>query len=347
MECRERGDEVGGVDVVAHLLTAIPEHRVRLTGHRAAHQVGQKPVQPRAGMVGAGQAAAAETDSGQLEVAAVLLHEQIRRRLRDPEQRMSALVDRHRRIDPLVIRVILSQLQTPRQLHQGQLVGQVAVDLVGRTEHERRARRMLARGLQQVQRPVRVDREIRLRVPRRPVVRRLRRGVDHQLDRALLLGEDLRHAVRVADVELERAELGGVALEQRPRRVRGRGVTAKELGAHVVLQTDDVVTRPHEVAHRLRADQPTRSSDYRYGHSIQSFWRLRAPRAADARLKSGGRGLIGGLWQRAGAAPISARDAEIHDPSLMYQTLGIVDSTPSESGIQPPRNRGFDATVGL
>jgi hypothetical protein len=50
---RERGHQVGGVDVVAHLLTAIAIHGVGLTGHRAAHQIGEKGMQTRARMVGA------------------------------------------------------------------------------------------------------------------------------------------------------------------------------------------------------------------------------------------------------------------------------------------------------
>ena len=90
MESRERRDEIGGVDVVAHLLAAVAEHGVRLAGHRAAHQIGEEAVQLRARVVGAGQAAAAKADGGHVEVAPVLLHEQVGRRLRDAEQRMGA-----------------------------------------------------------------------------------------------------------------------------------------------------------------------------------------------------------------------------------------------------------------
>ncbi len=120
MEGLERGDEVGGVDVVAHLLPAVAEHGVGLAEHGAAHQVGQEPVQPRARVVGAGQAAAAKADRGHVEVAPVLLHEQVGRGLGDAEQRVGAAVDRHRRVDALVVGVIGGQLQAPRELDQRQ-----------------------------------------------------------------------------------------------------------------------------------------------------------------------------------------------------------------------------------
>ena len=76
------------MDVVAHLLAPVAEDRVGLAGHRALHQVGEEAVQLRAGVLGAGQAAAAEADRRHVEVAAVLLHQQVGGRLRDAEQRV-------------------------------------------------------------------------------------------------------------------------------------------------------------------------------------------------------------------------------------------------------------------
>ena len=185
-------------------LPAVAEHRVRLAGHRAPHQVGEEPVQLRPGVVGAGQAAAAEADGRHVEVAAVLLHQQVGGRLRDAEQRVGGAVDRHRRVDAAVVAVVLRQLQPRLELHQRQPVGRVAVDLVGRGEDEGRVGAVLARRLEQVERAVGVDAEVGLRVARGPVVRGLRGGVDDQLDLAGVLGEDARDAVGVADVELER-----------------------------------------------------------------------------------------------------------------------------------------------
>ena len=89
-----------------------------------------------AGVVGPRQAAAAEADGGHVEVAAVLLDEQVRGHLRDAEQRVGRAVDRHRRVDAAVVVVIRRQLQARVQLEQRQSFGQVAVDLVRRAEDE-------------------------------------------------------------------------------------------------------------------------------------------------------------------------------------------------------------------
>src|SRR5690242_10134726 len=70
-ELVERVHQIGAVDVVPHLLSAVAEDGVRLAGHGAAHQVGEEPVQLRARVVRAGETAAAEADGRQVEVAPV------------------------------------------------------------------------------------------------------------------------------------------------------------------------------------------------------------------------------------------------------------------------------------
>ena len=107
----EGGDQVGAVDVVADLLALVAEDGVRGAGDGALHQVGEEAVQLGAGVLGAGQAAAAEADGRHLEVAAVLLDQQVGGRLGDAEQRVGRGVDRHRGVDPLVVGVGLGQLQ--------------------------------------------------------------------------------------------------------------------------------------------------------------------------------------------------------------------------------------------
>ncbi len=141
-------------------------------------------MQSRAGVVGAGEAATAEADGRHAEVAAVLLDEQVGRGLGDAEQRVRRGIYRHRRVDPAKVAVVRRKLEPVAGLDQRQLIRQVAIHLVRRAEDERGRRRMAARRLEQVQRPVGVDREVGLRIRRGPVVRRLRRGVDHELERA-------------------------------------------------------------------------------------------------------------------------------------------------------------------
>src|SRR6478735_2895605 len=92
LEC---GHEICRMNVVAHLLAAIAEHRVGLSRHRAAHQVGEEAVELRSGVIWAGEAAAAKACSGHFKVAAVLLHEQVSRRLGHTEERVRRFVDRH------------------------------------------------------------------------------------------------------------------------------------------------------------------------------------------------------------------------------------------------------------
>ncbi len=81
MDGIERGDEIGGVNVVADLLAAISVHRVGIAGHRAAHQVGQESVQARPSVIWAGETAAAEANGRHAEVSPVFLDEQVSSRL--------------------------------------------------------------------------------------------------------------------------------------------------------------------------------------------------------------------------------------------------------------------------
>ena len=107
---------------------------------------------------------------------------------------------------------------------------------------------MPASGLEQVQGPVGVDVEIRLGLSRRPIMRGLRGGVDDQLEAPGVLGEDPVDAVGVANVELERAELG----------VGGRPARA------VVLAVD--ASGPKKLA-RMSFSSPTTS------HPASTRWR--------------------------------------------------------------------------
>src|SRR5947209_19297818 len=93
------------------------------------------------------------------------------------------MINRHRGVDALRVAVIGRDLQPPLELEQRQGGWQVAVYLVGRAEDEGGTRTMTPRGLQQVQRPVRVDREVGVGIRRRPVMRGLGSGVDRSEER--------------------------------------------------------------------------------------------------------------------------------------------------------------------
>ena len=143
--------------------------------------------------------------------------------------------------------------------------------------------RVPARRLEQVERAVGVDAEVRLRVGRGPVVRRLRGGVDDELDLAARArAKTPLDAVGVADVDVERAEARRASRQSRSVTVRGRGLRAEEARAHVVLEPDHVEARLDEVRDRLGADQPARAGDDRDWHARPS----RAPRATARSLSS-------------------------------------------------------------
>ena len=108
------------MNVVTHLLAAVPVHGVALPGDRAAHQVGEEAVQPRPRVVGAGEAAAAKADRRDAEITPVLLDEQICGRLRHAEERVERLVDRHRRGNAVVVLVLLGQFQARLVLDERQ-----------------------------------------------------------------------------------------------------------------------------------------------------------------------------------------------------------------------------------
>ena len=238
-------------------------------------------MQHGAGVVGAREAAGAEAYGRHPEVAPVLLHHQVRRGLRDAEQRVGRGVDAHRRVDPAVVGVRRRELEPRFVLDERQPVRRVPVDLVRRGEHEACVRSVPTRGLEQIERAVRVHAEVHLGSRGRPVVRGLRGCVHDQLDLAAVAGEDAVDPVGVADIEVERGELG-VYLEEAFGHRAGRRRGAEELAAHVVLDPDDVVAGLDEVPHRFGADQPSGACDDRNGHRrVTPAWparRARCPR---------------------------------------------------------------------
>jgi hypothetical protein len=234
------------MDVVAHLLAGIAEDRVGRARHRALHEIGQKAMELRARVLRARQAAAAEAHRGHLEVAPVLLDQQVGRDLRNAEERMRALVDRHLQVDAAEPAMVLGQLEPSGVLDERQRVGPVAIDLVGRGEDEGRVGRMGARGLQQVEGAGGVDGEVRVRLAGRPVVRRLRGGVDDDRRVAGVAGEEPMTPSASRMSKLGRPEAVDL-VDELARHGRRRRLGAEEIRAHVVLDADDVESLLGEV----------------------------------------------------------------------------------------------------
>ena len=167
--------------------------------------------------------------------------------------------------------MVRRQLEPLADVLERQVVRQVAVDLVGRAEDERRARRVVAGRLQQVERPDGVDAEVGVRVGRSPVVRRLRGGVDDQLERAACLGEHALDAVAVADVEVERTERAAVLLGQPLRGVRGRGRRARRRSRACRSRSRSRRNRARPGGARTRNRSGPRPGDDRYRHRAAGY----------------------------------------------------------------------------
>ena len=112
---------------------------VGLAAQRDPDQVGEEAVQLDRAVERAGQAAAAEDARLHAEVAAVFLGHHVARELADAEEAVDAAVDPAGLVDAVVVLgvgVVVAGLV----LDQRQLVGHVAVDLVGAHEDEHRRR---------------------------------------------------------------------------------------------------------------------------------------------------------------------------------------------------------------
>ena len=99
----ERLHQIGRMDIVAHLLALVAEYRVFAALHIALGEIAEEAMQLDPGMVRAGQAAATQAASRQIEVAAIFLHHHIRRHLGSAEYGMLALIDRKALRDPMFI----------------------------------------------------------------------------------------------------------------------------------------------------------------------------------------------------------------------------------------------------
>ena len=241
-----------------------------------------------AGVVGAGEAAAAEAGGLQVEVATVFLDQHVGRHLGGAEEAVERVVDRHVLADAVPVGVVGVDLPPVAGVDQRQPVRGVAVDLVGAGEDEHRIGAVVPRGLQQVQGAVGVDREVGVGIGGGPVVRRLSRGVHDEFDVGPVLREQVVDEVGVADVAVDvNVAVAQVGLEL-ALLPAGRGLGAEELLAHVVVDADDGHAGTGEVAAGLRSDETGRSGHDGGAHGRDSLlvvaWRMIvAPRSLSIR----------------------------------------------------------------
>ncbi len=186
------------MDVVPHLLALITVNFVFAPFHVALDQITQEAVQLDAGMVGAGEAAAAQAAGGHVEIAAVFLNQDVGGQFGRAQQGMRALIDGEI-FGNAVLESRIVVLKTRGQLPQRDPVRPVAVNFVGGHVDERRLGAGSVGSFQKMQGSQRIHFEIQKRNGGRAIVRGLRRGVNDQV-RAHFV-EQRQHALAVPDVE--------------------------------------------------------------------------------------------------------------------------------------------------
>ena len=260
--------EIIRMDVVPDLLSLVAVNRVRTARDRAPHQVRKKTVQFRAGMRGAGKAPSAKDARAHAEIAAILLNHDVGGNFADAKNTVLGLIDAHRFIDSVLAPAMLGRkLPTPLHFNERQKVRRVAIDFIGRREDEHGLGRMLARGFEKDERPVRIDGEIGDRFPGCPIVARLGRAMDHKCDLSAIPPEKIIDGGLVSDVDA----LVAVAWERRlqpPRVPVGGSLLAEKVRAHAVVDTDDIESLIVQKGRRLAANKPRRTGDDRNAHDF-------------------------------------------------------------------------------
>ena len=113
---------------------------------------------------------AAERNRRHSEIAPVFLNENVRGDFRRAKEGMLRVVDAHGLRNAGLVFVAWFNFPAFLQFAQRKAIRRVAIDLVRGCKDEWRLRRKLSCGFQQIQRAIRVDSKIGLRIARCPVV---------------------------------------------------------------------------------------------------------------------------------------------------------------------------------
>ncbi len=173
---------------------------------------------------------------------------------------MLCLVDAHVFGNARLERVARLDFPAEVKFLERETIRSVAVDLVRRGENEGRFRAIVSRRFEEIEGPIGVDREIHLRIARRPVVRRLGRSVNDRGQFAPVGFEDFVYRTGIANVDLMMLVRRQARLE-RVARLAGGCFLAEEARPHVVIEPDDAAAIGRETFDRLRADQSSRAGN--------------------------------------------------------------------------------------
>src|SRR6266480_1177136 len=153
------------------------------------------------------------------------------------------------------------------QLRKRNLVGRIAINLVGAQKYEYRLGRMLARRFQEIHGAKRIHLEIEQGNFSRFIVRRLRRAVDDQIE--ALRSKEFFDGRSVANVQRRVREPLGRSLQPLhiPERIARR---AEENPPHVVIHAHNFMSLPVEMLDRFRTNQSAAAGDQNF-HPFESI----------------------------------------------------------------------------
>ena len=259
------------VDVVAHLLAFVAENLVFAAFEIAFHEVAEESVEFHAGVVRAGEAAAAQTAGGHVEIASVFLNHDIRRDFGGAEEGVFRLVDREGLGDAVFVGGIVV-IPARVEFAERDGIWPIAVNFVRGHVDERRLGAGLAGGFEEVQCADGVGIKIIKRNRRCAVVRRLGGGVDD--DVGLDFGNEVENALPVADVEFVVGEawdeVGEAFLV--PARV---ALGSKKCRALVVIHSVDGTALAGEKDRDFGTDEAGGASDEGFHREVMWCLRLR------------------------------------------------------------------------
>lgn len=245
------------MDIVANLFAFISKDVVFALFDVAADQVTKKPMEFDAGVVGAGEASAAQATGLHAEVAAILLHHDVACDFRGAEDGVLRLIDGKGFGYAVFVGGIVI-VPTAFEFAQANRVRKIAVDLVRGHVDKRRFRACAPSRLKQIQGPDGVGVEIVKRNRGSAIMRWLGRGMNNRI--WLNFGHEVQNALPVADVEIVMRVVGDVRSEavQRPTGIAFRSEKDRPL---VVVDTENAEAVSRQVQANFRADQPARAGD--------------------------------------------------------------------------------------
>ena len=248
-EAVHRGGHIAGMDLIAHLFAFIAVDRIFLSGNRAMADISEIAVQFDSRVLRSGQAASPKNTYRHLEISSEFLAQDIRRDLGCPKKRVRGLVDGHGFIDAVQP---ICEVPSRFQLDERQVIGTVAIHLVGAGETEGRILAEIPRRHQEIERAYGIYVEVVVRYASGPVVRWLSGSVNDEV--GAFQFEQIPDSLPITNVRFGVPESG--KLLNQPLRVQPRrAVGAKKLATHVVVDADDFPSALSEIAGAPGADE--------------------------------------------------------------------------------------------